>query len=263
MLITDKNIDGGKPFDWGRTSSDYAKYRDIYPEEFYRQLTERGLGVGGQKCLDLGTGTGVLPRNMYRFGAEWTGADISDGQIAEAKRLAAEQGMDITFITSPTEDIDFPDGSFDLITACQCFWYFDHERTSPMLARMLKSGGKLAVMQLAWLPADDEIAGRSEELVLRFSPNWTGAGFTRKPVFIDEAVLKHFRVTERIGFDSMVHFTRESWHGRMRACRGVGASLSGAELAEWEREHRELLEKTAPEEFDVLHYAAMAILEPV
>lgn len=29
MNITNKNIDGGKTFDWGRTSSDYAKFRDI------------------------------------------------------------------------------------------------------------------------------------------------------------------------------------------------------------------------------------------
>ena len=28
MEIIDKNIDGGKSFDWGKTSSDYAKYRD-------------------------------------------------------------------------------------------------------------------------------------------------------------------------------------------------------------------------------------------
>jgi len=26
------------------------------------------------------TGTGVLPRNMYRFGAAWTGTDISENQ---------------------------------------------------------------------------------------------------------------------------------------------------------------------------------------
>ena len=32
MLITDSRIDPGKAFDWGRTSGDYAKYRDIYPD---------------------------------------------------------------------------------------------------------------------------------------------------------------------------------------------------------------------------------------
>ena len=38
MEIINKNIDDGTPFDWGRTSSDYAKYRDIYPE--HHQITQ-------------------------------------------------------------------------------------------------------------------------------------------------------------------------------------------------------------------------------
>ncbi|MBQ3916489.1 MAG: class I SAM-dependent methyltransferase, partial [Ruminococcus sp.] len=62
MDITDKNIDGGKPFDWGRTSADYAKYRDIYPEQFYERIISRGLCKDGQRVLDLGTGTGVTGR---------------------------------------------------------------------------------------------------------------------------------------------------------------------------------------------------------
>ena len=70
-----------KAFDWGRTSGDYAKYRDIYPDVFYKKIVDRGLCVEGQEVLDLGTGTGVLPRNMYRYGAHWTGTDISPEQI--------------------------------------------------------------------------------------------------------------------------------------------------------------------------------------
>ena len=55
----DKSIDNGKGFDWGRTSEDYAKYRDIYPKEFYDRILSRGVCVNGQKVLDIGTGTGV------------------------------------------------------------------------------------------------------------------------------------------------------------------------------------------------------------
>ena len=29
-----EGIDKGNSFDWGKTSRDYAKYRDIYPVEF-------------------------------------------------------------------------------------------------------------------------------------------------------------------------------------------------------------------------------------
>ena len=83
MEIADRRIDGGKPFDWGRTSEDYAKYRDIYPPEFYRRILDRGLCRDGQRVLDLGTGTGVLPRNLYAYGARWTGVDISEEQIRQ------------------------------------------------------------------------------------------------------------------------------------------------------------------------------------
>lgn len=87
MNISDKSIDGGKPFDWGRTSADYARYRDIYPQEFYDTIIQRGLCTAGQSVLDLGTGTGVLPRNMYRYGAKWVGTDISKKQIEQASRF--------------------------------------------------------------------------------------------------------------------------------------------------------------------------------
>ncbi len=260
MEISNKNIDNGKPFDWGRTSQDYARYRDIYPEEFYRKLTDRGLCVKGQRVLDIGTGTGVLPRNMYKYGAEWTAADISPHQIEQAKRLAEQAGMDISFVVSPAEELCFDDGYFDVMTACQCFWYFDHEKLMPKLKKMLKSGGRLAVMSMSWLPFEDRIAGESERMVLRYSPDWTGAGYTRKQLPPDDAVLRHFKLIDSECFDLMVHFTRESWHGRMKACRGVGASLDSEALAGWEREHKAMLEDIAPEEFDVLHYAEIIIL---
>ena len=54
---------------------------------------------------------------------------------------------------------------------------------------------------------------------------------------------------------------KESWHGRMKASRGVGASLSEEELEKWDEEHRELLDEIAPEQFEVLHYAALAVLK--
>ena len=43
MIIKDKTIDGGKGFDWGKISFEYAKYRDIYPQEFYQKILDLGL----------------------------------------------------------------------------------------------------------------------------------------------------------------------------------------------------------------------------
>lgn len=260
MDIFSRDIDGGKAFDWGRTSTDYAKFRDIYPPVFFDKVAERGLCVKGQRILDIGTGTGVVPRNMYKYGAEWTGADISENQIAQAKILAENSGMNIEFVVSATEDLTFPDETFDVITACQCFFYFNYDVVIPKLARLLKDGGRLVILFMAWVPEDDALAKASEELVLKYNPKWTGAGYERKPVFIPEAAVSLFDVEFAEDYDLMVPFTRESWHGRMKACRGVGASLTPEETAEWEKEHITLLERKAPPEFDILHHAAVAVL---
>ena len=178
--------------------------------------------IRGQKVLDVGTGTGVLPRNLYEFGA---------------------------------------DCSFDVITACQCFWYFNYDVVSPAFARMLKPDGWLVLLYMAWLPCEDKIAGASEKLVLKYSPFWSGAGETKKTIPVPERLLKDFKLVFHEEFDLKVPFTRESWNGRMKACRGVGASLPLEQVKAWEKEHRALLERIAPEKFEILHYGAIAGLQ--
>ncbi|MBQ8884552.1 MAG: class I SAM-dependent methyltransferase [Oscillospiraceae bacterium] len=255
-----KNIDGEKAFDWGKTSENYAKFRDIYPDEFYRKIIDLGHCKDGQIILDIGTGTGVLPRNMYKFGGKWIGTDISENQIEQAKILSKNQNMDIEYYVCPAEEIDYPDDTFDVVTACQCIWYPDHNILAPKLSKILKNGGKFLILYMAWLPFEDEIAGKSEEIILKYNPKWSGAKETRKPMWVPDEYLEYFDVTHREEFDINVPFTRESWHGRMLACRGVGASLSDDEISLWEKEHKEMLNKNAPEEFEVLHYVAIAEL---
>ena len=99
---------------------------------------------------------------MYRYGGEWVGTDISKEQVGQARLLS--KGMNIKYFTVATENINFPDESFDVITACQCFWYFDHQKIMPELYRMLKPNGRLLILYMAWLPYEDEIQGRVKNL---------------------------------------------------------------------------------------------------
>lgn len=255
------NIDGGAAFDWGKASTDYAKYRDIYPPAFYQKIRSLGLCTHGQKVLDLGTGTGVLPRALYPYGAHFTGTDLSENQIAQANKLAAQAHMEIDFVCCPAEKIEYPEGTFDTITACQCFFYFDHAALAPRLYQMLKKGGKLAVLYMAWLPKEDPIAQASEDLILSFHPAWSGCGETRRPIDIPQAYAPYFEIEANEIIDLSVPFTRDSWNGRIRACRGVGASLPAQDLRRFDEEHRALLRRIAPETFYILHYAAFCVLK--
>lgn len=261
MPIINKNFDNGNPFDFGRTSADYAKYRDVYPPEFYNRLAELKIGVGGQKILDLGTGTGVLPRNMYRFGGQWIGTDISENQIQYAKELSQRAGMEIEYLVSASEALDFPAESFDVVTACQCFMYFDKKIIVPKIHKWLKTNGHLAVLFMAWLPDESAIAAKSEELVLKYNPDWTGAHWQRRTVVEPDWANGFFSLANAVAFDVPVRFTRESWHGRIKSCRGIGASsLTETEIANWEKEHLAYLQ-TVPEQFDILHYVTILDLK--
>src|SRR4051812_12008261 len=98
-MITKTNIDEGHAFDWGKTSPDYAVYRSGYPASFYAVLQALGVGTRGQDILDLGTGTGVLARAFAKQGACVIAIDISEEQIAAARQLAAQEHLDIRFVT--------------------------------------------------------------------------------------------------------------------------------------------------------------------
>lgn len=260
-MIRDKRIDGGKSFDWGKTSNDYARFRDIYPAEFYNALINEGICSKGQKVLDLGTGTGVLPRNMFKYGAQFVGTDITANQIEEAICLSKEAGMDITYQCVAAEEVDYPEHSFDVITACQCFFYFKHDILAEKLYKLLRPGGKLVVLYMAWLPQEDRIAGASEDLILKYNPEWSGCREVRRCNFIPEDYNSYFDVIKESVYDLHIPFTRETWNGRIRACRGIGASLPKEQVQRFDAEHMKLLNEIAPVEFQVLHYTAMTILQ--
>ncbi len=242
-----KNIDNGRSFDFGKTSSEYAKYRDIYPKEMYDKLYALGVGRKGEKWLDIGTGTGVLPFNLCHTGADIMGIDISEEQIAAAKNILKERNItNVCFKAAPAEKTDFPDNSFDCITAAQCFWYFDREKIISEIKRLIKPNGVFVKIYMSYT-LDDEIADKSHRLVKKLNKNWTPAASGSKDMYNHP-----FPNGDLDIFTCDIPFTRESWHGRMCACRGTMASMDEKTLAEWNKEHKKLLSKY-PEEFTIKH----------
>ena len=239
-------VDDGKAFDFGKTSKAYAKFRDIYPEEVFEKLHEIGVGVQGSRWLDLGTGTGVIPRGLAKYGADIVATDISEQQITEAIALSKDYS-NIKYEVLAAEDISYPEHSFDAVTACQCFWYFDPNTVVPVIKSLLKPGGIFLKLYMSYLK-EESIAQDSNSIVKRINGNWKGASPALQDLNTHYFEDPH---TETMLVD--IPFTRESWHGRMMASRGVMASMNAEKLAQFDAEHRKMLEEKYPEKFTVRH----------
>lgn len=239
-----KNIDNGNRFDFGKTSDNYAKYRDIYPKSMYDRLISFGIGKSGQSILDLGSGTAVLPINLSHTGARFVSTDISENQVKYGKQIADSKGIDnIRFKVCSAEETGFEDNSFDVVTAAQCFQYFDPDKATDEIYRVLKPCGIFCKIFMDWLPHEDEIISETEKLVLKYNPAWSGGGFDKYRYRYPDWAEGKFNIETIHSYDTIIDFSREAWIGRIKTCRGVGASLPENKSAEFEREHRELLNK--------------------
>jgi len=252
------NFDNGNEFDFGKTALDYSKYRDIYPASMYQKLYELGIGHKGQKILDLGTGTGVLPRAMYKYGAQFTGIDIAEEQIEYAKKLCEKENMEISFKACSAESTGLDANQFDIITSIQSFVYFDKEKIVPEMKRLLKDNGKIVIVWMAWLPFESSIAAEMEKLVLKYNPKWTGAGYKRSGIALNFAP-ELLETEKEIDYTENLQFCYETWAGRIRACRGVSATLPENVVQEFNDEHLALLQGLTKEPFDIIHEIKMGI----
>ena len=245
--------DGSLNIDWGKTSADYSMYRPGPPHGFYERLASLGIGLPGQWILDLGTGTGVLARQFARQGAHASGIDISQEQIETARQLAVKERLDVDFLVGRAEALSWPAGTFNVATANQCWLYFDKLQTIAELRRVLKPGGSLVTSHLSWLPRLDTIARQSEALVLQFNPDWSAADWSGEIPNCPDWAAPYFNVRAKFVYDEPIPFTRESWRGRIRACRGIGATLPPEKVVAFDAAHDVLLKRIAPEEFTILH----------
>ena len=174
------HIDPGRIIDWGRTSGDYAVFRPGPPRRFYDMLRVLGVGLSGQRILDLGTGTGVLAREFARRGANAAGVDISQNQINTARRLAVQEGLTVDFRVAEAVTTPFPDGCFDIVTANQCWLYFDPAQAVAEVRRLLTPEGLLVTSHFSWLPRLDHVARETESLILQAQPGLVGLGLFRR-----------------------------------------------------------------------------------
>ena len=119
--------------------------------DLHRAVIERLDPQPGQRLLDLACGTGAVAELAATTGAEVVGIDIAPALIEQAKRRAAERGLDIDYRVGDAEALELEDASFDLVaSACGVMFAPDHEAVARELARVTKQGGRIALA--CWAP---------------------------------------------------------------------------------------------------------------
>jgi SAM-dependent methyltransferase len=242
--------------DFGRTATDYAQSRAGFPEELFERLSAFGLGKPGRHVLDLGTGTGTVARGLARRGCVVTGLDKSTELMDQAKRLDAEAGVTITYVVGRAEETGLHSWAYDVVTAGQCWHWFDRPRALTEVKRVLIPGGKLVIAHFDWLAFGGNVVEATEQLITTHNPSWKTlnpgweiAGSSGiYPTWVVEAMSSGFRELQTFSFDVHVSYTHEAWRGRIRASAGVGASMDAHAVARFDEDLKNLLAKRFPTE---------------
>ena len=122
----------------------YERARPGYPQGAVQWM----VGDELVDVVDLGAGTGKLTRALVALGHRVVAVEPLDEMRAELETAVPGARA----VEGRAEAMPLPDGAADVIASAQAFHWFDHDDALPEIARVLRPGGRLA---LVWNSRDD------------------------------------------------------------------------------------------------------------
>jgi len=135
--------------------------------------------VNAMDVVELGCGTAYFSAWLARRGARSTGIDITENQLATARALQAEHGLEFPLIQASAEDVPLPDACADLVLSeYGASLWCEPEAWIAEAARLLRPNGHLVFLTNSVLVAltappsgpngDRLVRGQREISPLRF-----------------------------------------------------------------------------------------------
>ncbi len=103
--------------------------------------------VAGKDVVELGCGTAYISAWLARLGARPVGVDVTPAQLATAREMQKQFGLEFPLIEASAEDVPLPDASFDVaISEYGASIWCDPYLWIPEAARLLRPGGELVFL---------------------------------------------------------------------------------------------------------------------
>jgi SAM-dependent methyltransferase len=247
--------------DFGKTASDYAAHRAGFPDSFFDRLRADGLVIDGKALVDLGTGTGTLALGFARRGADVIGIDPSAGMLAAARQAAQAKLLSVQFQEGSAESTGLPGDCADIVTAGQCWHWFDRPAAAAEIARILRPGGTLLIAHFDWIPLPGNVIEATERLIERHNPNWhSGGGRGLYPRWLTDLGAAGYRDIGTWSYDEWPSYSHAAWRGRVRASAGIAASLAPEAVASFDAEHAAMLVRDFPDDPLAVHHRVFCVL---
>ena len=122
----------------------YRASRRGYPPASVRFIIDTARLGPGSAVLEVGCGTGQLTGQLAAHGLAVTAIDIGAAMITAARQHLG--GSPVSLEVVSFEELDAPEGSFDLIVSATAFHWLDPDVKFAKAARLLKAGGWLALL---------------------------------------------------------------------------------------------------------------------
>ncbi len=125
--------------EFGLADAAYRAFRPQYPAALFDAILA-AVGPGRDLVIDLGAGTGL---STAPLSAHFTQAIAVEPDAAMARALAG-LASNIEVDARPAEDFSADPDSADLVTAGNCFYWFDGPAVAVRIAGWLRSGAPFA-----------------------------------------------------------------------------------------------------------------------